>query len=96
MFQDKELTCKECGTKFMFTASEQLFYAEKGFENEPLRCKECRQARKEARNPGLSVRTQREMHTAVCADCGVETEVPFKPIANRPVYCRDCFNRRRA
>ncbi len=33
----------------------------------------------------------REMHDAVCADCGKKTQVPFKPSAGRPVYCRDCY-----
>jgi len=33
----------------------------------------------------------REMHKATCADCGQETEVPFKPVENRPVYCRACY-----
>ena len=36
----------------------------------------------------------REMHNATCADCGKETQVPFKPTAGRPVYCRDCFAKR--
>ncbi|MGV8077040.1 MAG: CxxC-x17-CxxC domain-containing protein [Methanosarcina sp.] len=31
------------------------------------------------------------MHKATCADCGVETEVPFKPDPDRPVYCRECY-----
>ena len=35
----------------------------------------------------------REMHKAVCSDCGQETEVPFKPIEGRPVYCRDCYQK---
>ena len=35
----------------------------------------------------------REMHKAVCADCGQETEVPFKPTEGRPVYCRDCYQK---
>ena len=38
----------------------------------------------------------REMHKAICADCGAETEVPFKPTEGRPVYCRECFQKRRA
>ena len=42
MYEDKTLTCKECGNEFVFTAGEQEFYAEKGFVNEPQRCKECR------------------------------------------------------
>ncbi len=37
----------------------------------------------------------REMHKATCADCGKECEVPFKPSQDRPVYCRDCWNKRR-
>ncbi|HWJ04010.1 MAG TPA: zinc-ribbon domain containing protein [Verrucomicrobiae bacterium] len=95
MFQDKELTCKDCGNTFVFTTGEQEFYAEKGFENEPTRCRECRNARKAMRNTGGGVRPQRELHKAVCAECGVETEVPFKPVSNRPVYCRECFARQR-
>lgn len=94
MFQDKELVCKDCGNTFVFTAGEQEFYAEKGFENEPSRCRECRNARKAAR-AGSGERPMREMHPAVCADCGAETEVPFKPVANRPVYCRECFAKHR-
>jgi len=35
----------------------------------------------------------REMHKATCSDCGTETEVPFKPIEGRPVYCRDCYQK---
>jgi len=37
----------------------------------------------------------REMHKAKCADCGAETEVPFKPDPDRPVYCRECFQSHR-
>jgi len=33
----------------------------------------------------------REMHKVTCSDCGVETEVSFKPTEGRPVYCRDCL-----
>ncbi len=40
--EDKKVTCKECGTEFIFTVGEQEFYKEKGFENEPKKCKECR------------------------------------------------------
>jgi CxxC-x17-CxxC domain-containing protein len=35
----------------------------------------------------------REMHKATCADCGQETEVPFKPSGDRPVYCRECYQK---
>ena len=46
MFEDKTLVCRECGNEFVFTASEQQFYADKGFQNEPGRCKACRDKRK--------------------------------------------------
>ena len=48
MYEDKTLVCKECGQEFVFTAGEQEFYAERGFQNEPQRCKTCRDARKNA------------------------------------------------
>ena len=51
MYEDKTLTCKECGREFVFTAGEQEFYAEKGFVNEPQRCKNCRDARTNAARP---------------------------------------------
>ncbi|MFB0558316.1 MAG: CxxC-x17-CxxC domain-containing protein [Candidatus Bathyarchaeia archaeon] len=40
-------------------------------------------------------RGPREMHKAVCADCGEECEVPFKPTEGRPVYCRECYQNHR-
>lgn len=52
MYEDKTLVCKDCGKEFVFTAGEQEFYAEKGFENEPVRCKECRAAKKSG-NQGI-------------------------------------------
>jgi ssDNA-binding Zn-finger/Zn-ribbon topoisomerase 1 len=47
---DKVLTCKDCSAEFIFNESEQAFYKEKGFENEPQRCPDCRRARKQQRN----------------------------------------------
>ena len=44
--EDKKITCKDCGKEFIFTVGEQEFYKEKGFENDPVRCPECRKARK--------------------------------------------------
>ena len=43
--QDKTLVCKDCGKEFTFTVGEQEFYDEKGFTEEPKRCKECRDAK---------------------------------------------------
>lgn len=93
MFNDKTLVCKDCGAEFVFTASEQEFYAEKGFTNEPLRCKSCRQARKNANGNGG--RGQKEMYDAVCAECGAPCKVPFQPRNDKPVYCSECFSKKR-
>lgn len=90
MYQDKTLVCRECNQEFVFTAGEQEFYASKGFENQPSRCPACRAARKQRAGSG-----EREMHTAVCADCGREAKVPFEPNPERPVYCRECYAARK-
>ncbi|MBQ3537209.1 MAG: zinc-ribbon domain containing protein [Clostridia bacterium] len=85
MYEDKTLQCKECGNEFVFTAGEQEFYAEKGFVNEPQRCKECRNARKQA------AKGEREYFTTTCSQCGGEAKVPFKPRDDRAVLCSECF-----
>ena len=90
MFEDKTLTCKECGAEFVFTAGEQEFYADEVLVNEPQRCKTCRDNRKNAS------RAEREMFTATCASCGAEAKVPFRPREDRPVYCSDCFAKMKA
>lgn len=93
--EDKTLVCKECGSEFVFTVQEQQFYAEKGFQNEPARCLTCRRARKQQMNSRSKAdgRGERQFYTATCANCGVETQVPFKPTGVKPVYCRDCFQK---
>lgn len=47
--EDKKIICKDCGKEFIFTVGEQEFYKEKGFENDPVRCPECRKAKKAQR-----------------------------------------------
>ncbi len=47
---DKNLVCKDCNSEFVFTEGEQAFYKEKGFDNEPQRCPDCRRAKKQQRN----------------------------------------------
>lgn len=89
MFQDKTLKCKDCGRDFVFTAGEQEFYAEKGFVNEPQRCKDCRDAKK-------STRGSKETYEATCHACGGIARIPFKPRDDRPVYCSECFAKQRA
>ncbi|MGE4483699.1 MAG: zinc-ribbon domain containing protein [Oscillospiraceae bacterium] len=95
MKKDKTLVCKDCGNSFVFTASEQEFYEEKGLTSEPGRCKDCRAARKNGSRNDNRRSSNREMYPAVCASCGKRTQVPFKPSGDRPVYCSDCFSRQR-
>ena len=97
-YADKSLTCSDCNTGFTFSASEQEFFASKSFTHDPGRCPDCRAARKVQRggngygNNG-GYRQQREMHPAVCATCGTNTQVPFEPREGRPVYCSDCYSK---
>lgn len=91
---DKTIICKDCGAEFVFSESEQAFYKEKGFDNEPQRCPDCRAAKKQqsrSGNRGGYSRGEREMFPAICARCGKETMVPFRPSGEKPVYCKDCF-----
>jgi len=94
-YSDRVLRCVECGTDFVFTAGEQLFYAEKGFRNEPKRCKTCKSRRGPTGNGG-GQGYQRNVTATVCSQCGKETTVPFKLTQGRPVYCRECYQQRRA
>ncbi len=95
-FQDKLLTCVDCGSQFVFSADDQAYYAEKGYANEPKRCPSCRQSRRSQRNTagGSYGSMGRQLYPAVCAQCGKDTEVPFQPRGDRPVYCSDCFRQR--
>jgi CxxC-x17-CxxC domain-containing protein len=97
-FQDKTLTCVDCGQTFVFTAGEQEFFAQKGFQNEPKRCKACKSAKRSAAGgsgTGTGPTGPRELHEVTCSSCGQKTTVPFKPTLDRPVYCRTCFQTRR-
>ena len=101
-FSDKTLNCRECNKTFLFTAGEQDFFRQKGLVNEPGRCPECRVKRRQQASTGSTpVPTDtpasivREVSTVVCAECGKETTVPFRPRLARPVYCSECFMRQR-
>jgi CxxC-x17-CxxC domain-containing protein len=96
-FQEKSLQCSDCGANFAFTTEEQEFFASKGFTNDPKRCPSCRQVRKTERygsgSGGYGYRPQRQLFPATCAQCGKNTQVPFEPRGDRPVYCSDCYNK---
>jgi CxxC-x17-CxxC domain-containing protein len=96
-YQDKTLTCQDCGQDFTFSADDQQYHAEKGYANEPKRCPTCRSNRRSGGGYGGGGGGygggRREMHPATCAQCGKETQVPFRPSGDRPVYCSDCFSK---
>ena len=98
-YSEKNLQCSDCGRSFPFTIEEQEFFATKGYTNEPKRCPECRATRRTERfgNGGNSYdnRGPRQMYPATCARCGKDTEVPFQPRGDKPVYCRECYNSNR-
>ena len=83
MYQDEKLICEDCGSEFVFTAGEQEFYAEKGLVNKPKRCPDCRKKRRQ--------NNRHRMYDVVCSTCGANTQVPFKPIMGKEVYCKDCY-----
>ena len=94
-FQDKTLSCIDCGQSFVFTAGEQEFFAQKGFQNEPKRCNSCKASKRAGGGAGSGATGSRELHEVTCSSCGQKTTVPFKPTLDRPVYCRTCFQSRR-
>jgi CxxC-x17-CxxC domain-containing protein len=93
-YHDKVLKCGECGEEFVFAAGEQKFFADKGFKNEPKRCKNCKATRVQA--PGQVGVVHRVETTTACSQCAKETTVPFRVTQGRPVYCRECFEQRRS
>ena len=59
-FRDKTIVCRDCGSSFVHTAAEQEFFRERGFMNEPKRCRECRRRRKSQRAQGPGGRFPQE------------------------------------
>lgn len=93
-FQDRQLTCQDCGKEFTFTANEQEFYSQKGF-SDPKRCPSCRAAKKAMSGNDHRGHGQRQAFPITCSNCGKQDTVPFEPRGDKPVLCRDCFNKSR-
>jgi CxxC-x17-CxxC domain-containing protein len=94
-FSDKVLKCIDCGQDFVFTAGEQLFFYRKQFKNDPKRCKACKGKHLQALGVVPSTTPSKVETRVVCAKCGKETTVPFKPTWGRPVLCRECFQQKK-
>src|SRR5439155_8042691 len=77
---DKSIKCRDCGEEFVFSAGEQAFYKERGFQHEPTRCRRCRDEKKRQgtgaatggmmASPVSATTSPREFHEAVCSSCG--------------------------
>jgi len=91
-------TCSECGEE-----CEVPFEPTQG---KPVKCRECFIKSRPQRSfggrrfggrgfGGRGFNRPREMHKATCAECGKECEVPFRPTEGKPVYCKDCYAKRR-
>lgn len=93
-YEDKTLTCMDCGETFVHTAEDQARYAERGFTNDPKRCRPCREKRKAGATPGGDSADR----VLVCSDCGKDFVHSAKDQAyyaergfrNDPKRCRDC------
>ncbi len=95
-FQDKTLTCADCGASFTFSADEQELFQTRGYVNEPKRCPSCRQAKRAERGGSTGSfggARRATMYPVTCSQCGKQTEVPFEPRGDRPVYCSDCYRK---
>ncbi len=97
-YEDRTLECVECGSSFTFSVEDQEYHASKGYTNDPKRCPTCRQSRRANSGSGGGFgggygSRPRQMYPVVCAECGKDTEVPFQPTGDRPVYCSDCYNK---
>lgn len=105
MFQDKTLTCAECGATFAFSAADQELHQKRGYTSEPKRCPECREARRRHGRrggrggsggaAGETPAAERVTFETTCDACGGTAELTFEPREDRPVYCKDCFGKMR-
>jgi CxxC-x17-CxxC domain-containing protein len=103
-YTDRQIICHDCGTVFTFSTKEQEEFASMGRFNAPKRCVLCRAKRKPAISKSDSVipvgpvninygSAPRRMFATKCSNCGKDTQVPFEPRPDRPVYCNDCFRK---
>lgn len=92
--QDKTLKCRDCGDEFIFTAGEQSFFEQKGFES-PSRCTNCRKKKKTRFQEDKNHETSKsgQVYEIVCSSCAKKTQVNFKPRNSDGILCSDCFNK---
>jgi hypothetical protein len=95
--EDTDIQCSVCQKPFLFSAAEQAYYAQRGFQF-PKRCRACRQARRKggaATSRRIQAAPRREHATratfsAACTECSTDVKLVFKP-GEREILCADCF-----
>jgi len=96
-YRDKVLKCIDCGTDFVFTAGEQLFFHDKKFTTnqtlQKLQGQTSLRARIGVARFAARTLVREDRNRTNCSQCGKDTTVPFRPTQGRPVLCRDCFSR---
>ncbi|HEY9789868.1 MAG TPA: zinc-ribbon domain containing protein [Candidatus Obscuribacterales bacterium] len=90
-FDDRVLKCIDCAAEFVFSASEQQFFAQKQLKNVPKRCPSCRMLNRYKRS-GNDASKVTEVQ---CDDCGAVCHVPFRPKGHKPTLCTGCFHKKR-
>jgi CxxC-x17-CxxC domain-containing protein len=90
-FNDRALKCIDCAAEFIFSASEQQFFAQKQLQNLPKRCPSCRMLNRYKRS-GSDPSKVTEVQ---CAECGAACHVPFRPKGHKPTLCTACFHKKR-
>ena len=83
MYKDRLMICNDCGKTFIFSADAQEHFAQEGFSEDSIVCKECL----------TIIQNNRKYFKTTCACCGTEAHVPFQPREDRPVYCNDCYTK---
>jgi CxxC-x17-CxxC domain-containing protein len=90
-FEDKSILCQRCRQPFIFSASEQEYFALKQLQNEPKRCQNCRLVRRleeQGKDKGVCTEVK-------CHECGAITLMPYKLTGAKPVYCSNCMHARK-
>uniref|UniRef100_A0A7C4R3V0 Zinc-binding protein n=1 Tax=candidate division CPR3 bacterium TaxID=2268181 RepID=A0A7C4R3V0_UNCC3 len=85
-FEDKKLICEECGTEFVWDASEQSYFAKKGFKKVPKRCRACRAKRQ------IEQKKEKENEKEItCISCGKKSTITSDISPDEEALCLDCY-----
>lgn len=93
IYEDKKLTCRDCQKEFVWTAGEQEFFAQKGFDKPPIRCTDCRKKKKDRQQKpeAAPVENTGAIYEITCSKCSKKTEVSFQPRNPKDILCSSCF-----